>query len=128
MIPDDRRYLKSHEWGKREGALVVVGITDFAVKHLSDLVYIDLPQKGTAVKKDARFGEIESVKAVSDINCPVSGEVAEVNEALADQLETLAKDPYGGGWMIKVRPTTPSELDTCLDARAYQKVTEAEDH
>lgn len=128
MIPEDRRYLKSHEWGKREGGLVVVGITDFAVKHLSDLVYIDLPAKGAKVKKDERFGEIESVKAVSDINSPITGEVVEVNGQLADQLETLAKDPYGAGWMIKVKPANPAELDAGLDARAYQKVTEAEEH
>jgi glycine cleavage system H protein len=119
MIPEDRKYLPTHEWGKREGNLIVIGITDFAVKHLSDLVYIDLPSTGQKVKKGERFGEIESVKAVSDINSPVTGEVAQVNDQLADHLEALAQDPYGSGWMIKVKPANAAELDSCLDAKAY---------
>jgi glycine cleavage system H protein len=126
MIPEDRKYLPTHEWGRRDGNLVVIGITDFAVQHLSDLVYIDLPSPGQKVKKGERFGEIESVKAVSDINSPVTGEVAQVNDQLADHLETLAQDPYGAGWMIKVKPANAAELDSCLDARAYEQVTQAE--
>jgi glycine cleavage system H protein len=126
MIPEDRKYLPTHEWGKREGNLIVIGITDFAVKHLSDLVYIDLPSTGQKVKKGERFGEIESVKAVSDINSPVTGEVAQVNDQLADHLEALAQDPYGSGWMIKVKPANAAELDSCLDAKAYLAVTQEE--
>jgi glycine cleavage system H protein len=126
VIPDDRRYLETHEWAKKDGGLVVVGISDFAVKHLTDLVYISLPTVGDPVARGERFGEIESVKAVSDLNSPVSGEVVEVNSGLADELDRIANDPYGDGWMIKVR--TSDSLDPLLDARAYQKVTEEESH
>jgi glycine cleavage system H protein len=124
VIPEDRRYLETHEWAKKEGGLVVIGISDFAVKHLTDLVYISLPAVGDPVARGERFGEIESVKAVSDLNSPVTGEVVEVNSGLADALDRIANDPYGDGWMIKVRSS--DSLDPLLDSRAYQKVTEEE--
>ncbi|MEW6745908.1 MAG: glycine cleavage system protein GcvH [Planctomycetota bacterium] len=126
MHPEDRRYLESHEWAKLEGDLVVVGISDFAVTHLSDLVYVDLPPAGTRITKGERFGEIESVKAVSDLNAPVSGEVIEVHEELADNLNLLSENPYDEGWMIKIRPDDFSEYHSLLDAAAYQKVVESE--
>lgn len=124
MIPNDRRYLESHEWAKPEGDLVSIGITDFAVQHLTDLVYIDLPSVGDEVTKGKPFGEIESVKAVSDLNAPISGEVVEVNETIANKLEIVAEDPHGDGWFIKIRPSDAGELESLLDDAAYQKVTE----
>ncbi len=128
MIPNDRRYLESHEWAKKEGGVVVVGITDFAVKHLTDLVYISLPKVGDQLAKGQRFGEIESVKAVSDLMAPVSGEVVEVNDSLTDSLDKVGTDPFGEGWIVKIRATNAAEHDQLLDAAAYQKVTEAGDH
>lgn len=128
MIPNDRRYMESHEWAMQEDDLVVVGITDFAVKHLTDLVFIDLPAPGDQISRGERFGEIESVKAVSDLNSPISGEVIEVNDAITDKLETVAEDPFAAGWMIKVRPSDTSELEQLLDDSAYQKVIDADTH
>lgn len=126
MIPTNCRYLESHEWARQDGDLIVVGITDFAVKHLTDLVFIDLPEVGETIERGTRFGEIESVKAVSDLNSPVSGEIVEVNSELADNLDRVASDPFGAGWMIKVRPSASNTFDGLLDAAAYQKVTESE--
>lgn len=128
MIPNDRRFLASHEWAKSEGDLITIGITDFAVQHLTDLVYIDLPSVGDELQKGERFGEIESVKAVSDLNAPISGEVVEVNDAIADSLETVAEDPYEAGWFVKIRPSDASEHESLLDDAAYGKVTEEEAH
>lgn len=120
--------MESHEWAKVEGDLVVIGITDFAVKHLTDLVFIDLPETGDQLTRGERFGEIESVKAVSDLNAPVSGEVVEVNDGLQDALDTVTNDPFEAGWMIKVRPDpdASAQLEQMLDAEQYQKVTEAD--
>jgi len=128
VIPNDRRFLASHEWAKSEGDLITIGITDFAVQHLTDLVYIDLPSVGDELQKGERFGEIESVKAVSDLNAPISGEVVEVNDAIADSLETVAEDPYEAGWFVKIRPSDASEHESLLDDAAYGKVTEEEAH
>ena len=127
MIPADSRYLESHEWAKKEGAHVVVGITDFAVKHLTDLVYMALPKVGDRLTKGQRFGEIESVKAVSDLVAPMSGEVVEVNEGLTTALDRIAADPFGDGWMLKLKPSDPGEWDQLLDPVAYQKVIETAD-
>jgi glycine cleavage system H protein len=126
VIPTNCRYLESHEWARQDGDVVVVGITDFAVKHLTDLVYIDLPDVGETIEKGGRFGEIESVKAVSDLNSPIAGEIVAVNSELADNLDRIAQDPYGQGWMIKVRPSEKDPLSGMLDAAAYQKVIESE--
>src|SRR5690606_20145029 len=103
MRPTDRKYLKSHEWCKIEGDVATIGITDYAVSHLSDLVFLDLPETGTKVTAGKSFAEIESVKAVSDIYSPVTGEVIAVNESLPDRLESLKDDPWNEGWMVKVR-------------------------
>lgn len=124
MIPNDRRYLETHEWAKQEGDVVVVGITDYAVKHLTDLVFVDLPDLGDQLSRGERFGEIESVKAVSDLNAPVSGEVVEVNEQLQDQLELIGESPYEKGWMIKVRMEEAELPAEMLDAEAYGKLIE----
>lgn len=119
MRPTDRKYLKSHEWCKIEGDVATIGITDYAVSHLSDLVFLDLPETGTKVTAGKSFAEIESVKAVSDIYSPVTGEVIAVNESLPDRLESLKDDPWNEGWMVKVRFTeTGPDL---LDAAAYAK-------
>ena len=125
MRPDDRKYLDSHEWAKLEGDLIVVGITDFAVEELSngnegDLVYCDLPDVGREVDQGETFGEIESVKAVSDLNAPVGGEIVEVNSEMMESLEVLAEDPWKKGWLIKIKPTD-SSMDHLLDAEAYEK-------
>ena len=126
MTPSDRKYCESHEWCKLEGDIATVGISSFAVEHLSDLTFLDLPEVGSNLEKGDRFGEIESVKAVSELFCPVSGEVIEINEALPDALETLGQDPYEAGWMIKLRVSNASEADTLLDATAYEQHAQEE--
>jgi glycine cleavage system H protein len=126
MRPQDRSYSESHEWAQLDGDIATVGITDFAVEQLGELVYLDLPAAGTAVQRGAAFGEVESVKAVSDLNSPVDGEIVEVNEALADELSTLQDDPFAGGWLLKVRVAGPQALDGLLDAAAYEARVEAE--
>jgi glycine cleavage system H protein len=118
-LPNDRKYMQSHEWAKPDGDVVRVGITEFAVEQLGDIIFLDLPEVGTAVRAGAAFGEIESVKAVSDLISPVTGEVREVNEKLMDDLDAFADDPWEAGWMIVVAPEDPSELDGLLDADAY---------
>jgi glycine cleavage system H protein len=124
MRPTDRKYLKSHEWCKIENGVAAIGITDFAVSHLSDLVFLDLPKKGASVTVGEGFGEIESVKAVSSLYSPVSGEVVDANTALADNLEWLAQEPFGKAWMIKVKVTATSP--DLLDAAAYEAHCQAE--
>ena len=126
MRPDDRKYRKSHEWVKVDGDIAYVGISDYAVSHLSDLVFLDLPDIGTDVMANEPFGEIESVKAVSDLYCPVTGEIVEQNEALQADLSILGSDPWEKGWMVKIKMMTPSEVDDLLDAAGYEKVVEAE--
>ncbi len=119
MRPNDRKYAQSHEWCKVEGGVATVGITDFAVSHLSDLVFLDLPETGSAVTAGESFGEIESVKAVSDLYSPVSGEVVEVNSDLPDNLDTLNTDAFEGGWMIKVQVS--GESPDLMDAETYEE-------
>lgn len=125
MRPNDRSYLETHEWAQLNGSVVTVGITDFAIEQLGELVYLDLPAKGRSVKRGESFGEVESVKAVSDVNSPVTGEVIEVNAALPDDLATLQNDPFAGGWLIKVK-CGASALDGLLNATAYEKIVAAE--
>jgi glycine cleavage system H protein len=121
MVPSDRRYLESHEWVKKDGDVVTIGITEFAVEHLSDLTFLSLPPVGARLKKGERFGEIESVKAVSELFSPVSGEVTAVNENVVAKVESLAKDPWNAGWMLKVRASEEREWGSLLDAAAYEK-------
>jgi glycine cleavage system H protein len=128
MFPEQLKYAKSHEWVKVEGNSARIGLSDFAIKQLSDLVFIDLPEVGSEVKAEEPFGEIESVKAVSDLYSPLSGKVTEVNTNLADQPESLSKDAYENGWLIKLEMSDPSELDQLLDAGSYQKITEEGEH
>jgi glycine cleavage system H protein len=126
MYPQDYRYTKEHEWVKLEGDTGTVGITDHAQHELGDIVYVDLPQPGTQVAKGATLGSVESVKAVSDIYAPLSGEVIEVNEALTDAPETLNQDAHGKGWLVKLRLSDPAEMEGLLSEQAYETYIAAE--
>jgi len=126
QVPSDRKYTVTHEWARVEGDLIRVGITSFAVEQLGDIIYLDLPPVGTPVRQSAAFGEIESVKAVSELIAPVSGEVCEVNEPLGDDLDTVSDDPWDEGWMIAIAPEAPAEMDSLLDAEAYAEQCEEE--
>ena len=124
MRPDDRKYLESHEWAKLDGDTVLVGITDFAVEELSngnegDLVYCDLPDVGRQLEMGETFGEIESVKAVADLNAPMGGEVVEINAEIEEHLEILCQDPWRKGWLIRIKPTSKN-TDHLLDREAYE--------
>ncbi len=127
-FPGQLRYAKTHEWVALDGNVATIGISEFAVKLLSDLVFIDLPKVGKSVVAGESFGEIESVKHVSDLYAPVGGKVVAVNTELADKLEWLAQEPYGKAWMIKVEVSDTSALAGLLDATAYAAHCEAEDH
>jgi glycine cleavage system H protein len=122
--PDSIKYMKTHEWVRVDGDFAWVGITDYAVQHLSDLVFLDLPEVGTDIMQKEPFGEIESVKAVSDLYAPVTGEVIERNDRLMEDLDILKKDPFGEGWMLKVRMEKKSEVAGLLDLAAYEKSLE----
>ncbi|HEX2123549.1 MAG TPA: glycine cleavage system protein GcvH [Thermoanaerobaculia bacterium] len=126
-IPEDNRYAKSHEYAHPDqGDVAMVGITDFAQKELGDVVFVELPRVGAQLDANEELGSIESVKAVSDLFAPVSGEVIEVNEALAENPALVNTDPYGDGWMIKIRMTDPTELDALMSAEEYEEYIEAE--
>jgi glycine cleavage system H protein len=122
--PEDRKYTREHEWVRLEGEVAVVGITYYAQSELGDVVFVDLPEKGKVLVAGEELGTIESVKAVSEIYAPVSGEVAEVNETLRDQPEKVNGDPYGEGWLIKVRVGSPRDLEELLTATAYKSHVE----
>ena len=119
-IPAELRYTKEHEWIRVEGEVAYVGITDYAQSELGEIVFVDINTEGETVNQDDVFGSVEAVKTVSDLNMPVTGEVLEVNETINDQPELVNNDPYGDGWMIKIRVADPAELDKLLDADAYQ--------
>ncbi len=119
-IPAELRYTKEHEWIRVEGDVAYVGITDYAQSELGEIVFVDINTVGETVGQDEVFGSVEAVKTVSDLNMPVTGEVLEVNETINDQPELVNNDPYGEGWMIKIQVANPAELDTLLDATAYQ--------
>ena len=125
----EMRFAKSHEWVRPEpSGLATVGVSAYAVEALTDLVFMQLPAVGRRVKAGESFGEIESVKAVSDLYSPVSGEIVEVNAALPNALETLGTDPYNAGWIIRIRPDDPKELDTLLDQSAYDALLKSQPH
>ena len=126
--PSDLKYSKDHEWARVDGDVVTVGITDFAQNQLGDVVYVELPKAGSQVKLMTPFGVVESVKTASDLFSPVSGEVAEINPALADQPELVNASPYAEAWMIKVRMSNPADLDQLLSAPDYEKLTAEEAH
>jgi len=120
MYPSDYRYTQEHEWIKISGDTGTIGITDYAQHELGDLVFVELPAAGTKIVAGKSYGTVESVKAVSELYAPVSGEVAEVNSALAKAPETVNSDPHGAGWLIKVKLTNPAEASSLMDAAAYQ--------
>jgi glycine cleavage system H protein len=124
--PTDRRYSKTHEWIKLEGTTALVGITAHAQEALGDITFIELPKIGIKVKKDGACGVIESVKAASDLNAPVAGQVVEVNRALESAPETLNADPWEGGWILKLANTTAAEMASLMDAAAYDAFVESE--
>ena len=134
MRPNDRKYTKSHEWVKLVGEDVLVGITDFAVQELcsgneGDLVYCDLPEPGRTLEAGETFGEIESVKAVADLNSPIAGTVIEINVGVEEHLEVLSRDPWNQGWLVRLQPRSKS-LDSpeLLDVAAYEALIAAEKH
>ena len=125
MVPTDLRYTKDHEWVRVDGDEATVGITEYAAGQLGDIVFVELPDGGQSLEQFATFGIVESVKAVSDLFAPVSGEVLATNDALTGSPELVNADPYKGGWMIRVRLAKPDEIDDLLDAAAYDSLIAA---
>jgi glycine cleavage system H protein len=130
MYPTEYRYTKQHEWVKVEGAVGTIGITHYAQSELGDVVFVEMPKTGTKIKAGASFGTVESVKAVSEIYSPVSGEVTEANSLLADAPEKINADPHGGAWLIKLKLDDPKEAASLMDAAAYEAyvASAAKDH
>jgi glycine cleavage system H protein len=126
MYPENLRYTKEHEWVRVEGDTGTIGITDHAQQELGDIVYVDLPKVGTRLEQGKTAGSVESVKAVSDIYAPVTGEVTEINQALADAPEKLNADPHGEAWLIKIKLSAPGELEKLMSAAEYQTYIGAE--
>jgi glycine cleavage system H protein len=120
--PDDLKYHREHDWARIDGDEATLGITWFAQDALGELVHYEPPEQGQTISKDAPYGEVESVKAVSDVIAPLSGEVIEVNGGIVDEPETVNEDPYGEGWLIRIRLSDPSEVDSLIDAGAYKQV------
>lgn len=123
MVPQDCKYTKEHEWVKMEGEKAVVGITGYAQEQLGDVVYVELPKVGQEVYQLKPFGVVESVKAASDLFAPLSGKVLEINAELVQHPELVNQDPYGQGWMIKIQPAGPKEMDKLLSPLDYEKYT-----
>ena len=126
-LDQNAKYQDSHEWARQEGELIVCGISDHAQESLSDVVYVEFPEVGDSFSQGETFGVVESVKAASDLYMPMSGEIVAVNEGLEDEPELVNSDPYGGGWMIKFKPSDPGEWDGLLSPEDYQKAAEAEE-
>jgi glycine cleavage system H protein len=118
--PDDLKYHQEHDWARVDGDVATLGITWYAQDQLGEVVFFDPPQVGKTIGKDEAYAEVESVKAVSDVIAPLSGEIVEVNEALKDAPEQINEDPYGEGWLVKVKLSDPSELDALMDSENYQ--------
>jgi glycine cleavage system H protein len=125
-VPENLHYSKDHEWLRVEGDAAVIGITDHAQNQLGDVVYVELPKTGDEFAGNDSFGSVESVKAVSEIFTPVAGKVTETNDSLNDEPEKVNKDPYGDGWMIKMKMSNPGEVDSLLTAAEYEDFTKAE--
>jgi glycine cleavage system H protein len=122
--PEELRYHPEHDWARIEGDVATFGITWYAQDTLGEVVFYDPPEVGSECRKDSSYAEVESVKAVSDVIAPLSGEITEVNEALSDAPEKINDDPYGDGWLVKVKLSDPGEVDTLLDAAAYKQLLE----
>lgn len=125
-VPENLKYTKEHEWAKIEGDFALIGISDFAQKELTDIVFVELPSKGKNVEKGKNLATVESVKSVSDVFCPLSGEVIETNSLLSDAPETINADCYGKGWIAKIKISNRSELSSLMSAADYKKFIEAE--
>ena len=125
-VPEDLHYSKDHEWVRVEGDVAVIGITDYAQNSLGDVVYVELPKAGDEFAANEPFGSVESVKAVSEVFTPIAGGVAQINESLADEPETVNSDPYGKGWMIRLKMSNAGEVDSLLTAAEYEDFTKAE--
>jgi glycine cleavage system H protein len=125
-VPENLHYSKDHEWVRVDGDIAIIGITDYAQNSLGDVVYVELPKPGEDFSANEPFGSVESVKAVSEMFTPVSGSVVEINETLSDEPEKVNSDPYGDGWMIRLRMATPGEVDSLLTAAEYEDFTKAE--
>ncbi|MEN2465577.1 glycine cleavage system protein GcvH [Ornithinibacillus sp. JPR2-1] len=125
-LPNDLLYSKEHEWVKKEGNTVRVGITDFAQDELGDIVFVELPEVGDEIQVDEPFGSVESVKTVSELYAPISGKIVEVNTDLEDSPELVNEAPYEGAWMIVIEPSDESELDNLLSPEAYKEIIEQE--
>ncbi|KAL4352065.1 hypothetical protein GQ457_06G037370 [Hibiscus cannabinus] len=126
-VLDGLKYAESHEWVKHEGSVATIGITDHAQDHLGEVVFVELPEPSGSVSKGKGFGAVESVKATSDINSPISGEIVEVNTKLSEAPGLINKSPYEDGWMIKVKPSSPTELESLMGSKEYTKFCEEED-
>jgi glycine cleavage system H protein len=124
--PDDLRYHDQHDWARIEGDQATFGVTWYAQDSLGEVVFFDPPEVGASVQKDSSYAEVESVKAVSDVVAPLSGEIVEVNDALQDAPEQINEDPYGGGWLVRVRLSAPEEAEALLAAEEYRKMLESE--
>jgi glycine cleavage system H protein len=122
--PDELKYHREHDWARVEGDTATLGITWYAQDALGELVHYEPPEQGARIERDSSYGEVESVKAVSDVIAPLSGEVVEVNQAVVDAPETVNEDPYGDGWLVKIRLSEPSEADDLLDVAAYRQLLE----
>ena len=118
-LPDSLRYTKDHEWAEAEGGTIRIGITDYAQDALGDVVFVELPEVGATFEEGEEFGTVESVKAVSELFMPVSGEVVEINGELGDSPELVNQDPYGGGWMLRIKASDPAQMDGLLEKGAY---------
>jgi glycine cleavage system H protein len=127
-IPAELKYSQNDDWVRVEGTAATAGITDYAQEQLSDVVYVELPAVGDTFGKDERYGTVESVKAASDLSLPVSGTITAVNDSLSSAPDSVNKDPYGAGWMVKFTVTQPAELSQLMDAAAYQKYCEGRQH
>jgi glycine cleavage system H protein len=125
--PEDLRYHPEHDWARVEGGSATLGITWYAQDALGEVVFYEPPEVGSEIVKDRPYAEVESVKAVSDVYAPISGEITEVNEALSDKPELINEDPYGDGWLVKAKLTDPSEADDLLDTAAYRKLLDDEE-
>lgn len=123
MVPEELRYTKDHEWVRVDGDEATVGITTYAADQLGDIVFVELPETGRTLEQFATFGVVESVKAVSDLFAPVAGEVVDANAALTEKPELVNSDPFGEGWMIRVKVADPAQVDGLLDAAAYESLT-----
>ena len=123
-FPDDVGYTKEHEWARLEGGRVRIGVTDFAQDALGDVVYVDLPEAGAAIRADEAFGEVESTKSVSDVYSPISGTIVEKNPLIEDAPELVNQQPYGDGWLVLVEPADPADVGRLMNAEAYKSMVE----